>query len=342
MALPPAGERWGRRRDARPPRASSPACSTSTGAPVVVRAWQRRDGQRASPCGPTASRRAAREVAIERMRFALGVDDDYRRALRRAFAPTALLGPAIRQPPLAPAAAPALGLGGARLVGHQAADRVLAGGRRSSGAWSFAGASRREGPDGATLRDVPTRRADRRPRPGRARGDGPGAGPGAGPDPRRARGGRGPGRPGRPGRRPPPAGDPRDRPLDGPVPGPLRPRRARLAARRRPRLHQAGRPPRRARPPRHRRGGGGVLRPLRPVSAASPAPSCWPPTTRRSPRGRRCASPPDAAATSRLLSSGSCPGSRSLVSTSPVLGRALITPWSAKNWAKRCHCCGSM
>ena len=58
----------------------------------------------------------------------------------------------------------------------------------------------------------------------------------------------------------------RDRPLDGPVPRPLRSRRPRLAAGGRSRLREAGRLPRRARPPRQRRGGRGVLRPLRAVS----------------------------------------------------------------------------
>jgi 3-methyladenine DNA glycosylase/8-oxoguanine DNA glycosylase len=49
------------------------------GEPVVVRAWQRRDNTvvlRADPAGGGCSRQRL-ELAIERMRFALGVDDDY-------------------------------------------------------------------------------------------------------------------------------------------------------------------------------------------------------------------------------------------------------------------------
>ena len=66
------------------------------GVPVVVRAAQRRDGQvclRAE--GGSAE---CRRVAIERMRFALGVDDDYRPLYDR-FRSDQLLGPAIRRRP---------------------------------------------------------------------------------------------------------------------------------------------------------------------------------------------------------------------------------------------------
>jgi 3-methyladenine DNA glycosylase/8-oxoguanine DNA glycosylase len=66
------------------------------GRPVVVRAAQRRDGSvlmRAE--APAAS---DREQAIERMRFALGVDDDYRE-LYEKFRSDRLLGSAIRQKP---------------------------------------------------------------------------------------------------------------------------------------------------------------------------------------------------------------------------------------------------
>ena len=47
--------------------------------PIVVRAWQRRDStvvMRADPAGDSTSRERL-ALAIERMRFALGVDDDY-------------------------------------------------------------------------------------------------------------------------------------------------------------------------------------------------------------------------------------------------------------------------
>jgi 3-methyladenine DNA glycosylase/8-oxoguanine DNA glycosylase len=49
------------------------------GDPIVVRAWQRRDSSvvvRADPAADAATR-GRLEVAVERMRFALGVDDDY-------------------------------------------------------------------------------------------------------------------------------------------------------------------------------------------------------------------------------------------------------------------------
>ena len=53
------------------------------GQPVVVRAWQRRDGTVVfrSRSWRRVSERS--EVAIERMRFALGVDDDYRPVYER-------------------------------------------------------------------------------------------------------------------------------------------------------------------------------------------------------------------------------------------------------------------
>ena len=88
--------------------------------PVVVHAWQRRDGTvvlRATPsagdprtgdparasgegrvvrgAGPAAERL---QIAIERMRFALGVDDDYRE-FYDTFRGDRLLGPAIRRRP---------------------------------------------------------------------------------------------------------------------------------------------------------------------------------------------------------------------------------------------------
>ncbi|HSJ16604.1 MAG TPA: hypothetical protein VK920_00750, partial [Solirubrobacterales bacterium] len=88
--------------------------------PVVVHAWQRRDGTvvlRASPAAgpapgttpPSPEARAgspvrgspaeeALELAVERMRFALGVDDDYRE-FYDTFRGDRLLGPAIRRRP---------------------------------------------------------------------------------------------------------------------------------------------------------------------------------------------------------------------------------------------------
>jgi len=88
--------------------------------PVVVHAWQRRDGTvvlravsaagpapRTTPPSPEASAgspvrgspaEGALPIAIERMRFALGVDDDYRE-FYDAFRGDKLLGPAIRHRP---------------------------------------------------------------------------------------------------------------------------------------------------------------------------------------------------------------------------------------------------
>ena len=144
-----------------------------------------------------------RERAIERMRFALGVDDDYREVYE-TFRADRLFGSAIRQKPLAPAAPAALGLGGAGLVDHQAADRVLARGRDPA-------------PDGVPLGRHPRGRrrphasgrpgagADRRPRAGRARGEGPVRRRAPWPDSRRARGRRRPGGSGRHRRRSPAA-----------------------------------------------------------------------------------------------------------------------------------------
>ncbi len=62
--------------------------------PVVVHVWQRRSGEVVlRAVGP-----AGLEVAIERMRFALGVDDDYAEFFRR-FKRDAVLGPALRARP---------------------------------------------------------------------------------------------------------------------------------------------------------------------------------------------------------------------------------------------------
>jgi 3-methyladenine DNA glycosylase/8-oxoguanine DNA glycosylase len=69
---------------------------------VVVAAWQRRGGEvalraTASPDRPDPPR-AALELAIERMRFALGVDDDLS-GFHRAFRADPFIGPAISRRP---------------------------------------------------------------------------------------------------------------------------------------------------------------------------------------------------------------------------------------------------
>ncbi len=126
------------------------------GEPVVVRAWQRRDASvvlRADAArGEAVNGRL--EVAIERMRFALGVDDDYR-ALYDRFRSDPLLGPAIRRRPWhRPRRRPwpweALAWAVTKqLIESSRAAKIQ---RRMVFRWG----SQAEGPDGARLRDVPT------------------------------------------------------------------------------------------------------------------------------------------------------------------------------------------
>lgn len=71
------------------------------GVAIVVHAWQRRDGEvsfHAAPAEPGAGGRERLELAVERMRFALGVDEDLRPFYDR-FRSDPLLGPAIRRRP---------------------------------------------------------------------------------------------------------------------------------------------------------------------------------------------------------------------------------------------------
>ena len=122
------------------------------GAPVVVRALQRHDGAvRLRADGePTESR----QVAIERMRFALGVDDDYRPLYDR-FRSDPLLGPAIRRRPWhRPRRRPwpweALAWAVTKqLIESSRAAQIQ---RRMVFRWG----SHAAGPDGVRLRDVPT------------------------------------------------------------------------------------------------------------------------------------------------------------------------------------------
>ena len=247
------------------------------GEPVVVHGWQRRDGAvaiRAVPAGEVCSSRGAR---------ARGRADALRARRRRRPAPVlrGVQARPVHRPgdpaaALAAAEAPAVRVGGAGLGDHRAADRVVA---------------RRRDPaaDGAPLgpRVGLARQGDRAPaaaRRARARGrrrPGPGRARGLRPRPRardrdgqvRPRGRERPRRPRRPRRRRPLRPDQRDRPVDAPMPRPLRPRRARLAAGRRPGLREAGRRRRRtwaaARPSRRSRSS--TRRTSR--TAGSPAPS---------------------------------------------------------------------
>ena len=234
----------------RPRRGRHRGCCTSRAA----RSWSapgsrpRRVALRAEPVDPARSR--SPPPAIERLRAApapaeleLGDRADALRARRRRrphrVLPPLPPRPAARAadppPALAAPAAPALALGGARLGGRQAADRDRRARPRSSAASSAAGgrgsgrAARRlcatspapaviagrapaelESMDLAAGRAVALRAVAREVAAGRCD-------------------------PAEPGRRRAAAGDPRDRPLDRAVPGALRPRRTRLAARRRPR-----------------------------------------------------------------------------------------------------------
>ena len=80
---------------------SSRACSTADGEQVVVHAWQPEPDRvvfRAVAAGPDACPAAALELAIERMRFALGVDDDLTE-FARTFRGDPLIGAAIHHRP---------------------------------------------------------------------------------------------------------------------------------------------------------------------------------------------------------------------------------------------------
>ena len=102
------------------------AAAATSAAAVVVHAWQPAPTEWSAARGPPASaagrtpRRSS--SAIERMRFALGVDEDLTRV--RARVPRRSADRRGDPPPaLAAAEAAAVALGGARLGGHRAADR---------------------------------------------------------------------------------------------------------------------------------------------------------------------------------------------------------------------------
>jgi 3-methyladenine DNA glycosylase/8-oxoguanine DNA glycosylase len=125
------------------------------GEPVVVRVWQRRDGPIAlHATALEGGDRRHLEVAIERMRFALGVDDDYRE-LYDTFRSDRLVGTAIRRrrwhrPRRRPWAWEALAWSITKQLIES--SRAAAIQRRMVLRWGV----RRDGVDGATLRDVPT------------------------------------------------------------------------------------------------------------------------------------------------------------------------------------------
>jgi 3-methyladenine DNA glycosylase/8-oxoguanine DNA glycosylase len=122
------------------------------GRPAVVRDAQRRDG--AVLMRAEADSREDRERAVERMRFALGVDDDYRE-LYELFRADRLLGSAIRQRPWhRPRRRPWAWEALVWSITKQLIEssRAAAIQRRMVFRWG----SRRADADGLTLRDVPT------------------------------------------------------------------------------------------------------------------------------------------------------------------------------------------
>ncbi len=257
------------------------------GDPIVVRAMQRRDGSVVLRAEGATAPSGALEVAIERMRFALGVDDDYH-AMYREFRRDRLLGRAIRRlrwhrPRRRPFAWEALAWAVTKqLIESPRAAEIQ---RRMVFKWG----AQCEGPDGSTLRDVPTPEliAERAPAELAA--------------------------------------------------ADLAPARA-LALIRAAREVSAGRVDP-ANPQDDRRLL--AIREIGPwtvqcLTAASRARSSLPRTTGWSPPARRCAWRPS------RDSYGILPGKRSFVRTSSALGRAWITPLSAKKCAKASHCFGSM
>ena len=158
------------------------------GSPVLVRAWEPGEDRvalRAEPldpgavAAPAAGDRARRarepgpaelELALERMRFALGVDDDLGEFYRR-FRGDPLLGPLLRRRPhLRPRRRPwpweALAWAVVKqLIETGRAARIQ---RRMVGRWGP-----RLGPGRERPARRPHRRPDRRPRPGRTGVDGP-------------------------------------------------------------------------------------------------------------------------------------------------------------------------
>jgi len=237
--------------------------------PVLVRAWEPSAGRvalRAEPVDPDAvsapratpplpsslAGPAQLRLALERMRFALGVDDDLSEFYRR-FRRDPLLGPSLRRRPwLRPRRRPwaweALAWAVVKqLIESERAARIQ---RRIVGRWGA-----RLGHDRAALRDVPSAAtiAGRAPAELVAMDLSPGRSLALRAVAREIASGRCD-----------PADPAADRRLlavpDRAVLGVVRARRPRFASSRRSDLPEAGRPHRPSRPPRQRRGGRGVLR----------------------------------------------------------------------------------
>ena len=255
-----------RRRHAPAPRRRAPRSWCAPGSGADASAARR-------ALDPARSRtRAGDRAAAPAARLGRGRADALRARRRRrltrllrAFRGDPLVGARDPPPAVGPPAPPALALGGARLGGHRAADRVLARRRDPAPHRRPLGAAARRLERASRCATSPAPAVIAGRAPAELAGAGPGAEARAGARQGRARGRVGTRRPDARRVRPPPAGDPEIGPWTVQCLGSARPRRSRRAARRRPRLRQARRPPRRARPPRDGRGGRGVLRSLRAV-----------------------------------------------------------------------------
>jgi hypothetical protein len=237
--------------------------------PRASRPRRRGAGDRARVEPPRRNGEAAGDAAggRDRSRSAGGRDraDPVRRRRRRGLPRVLRLlsrrsaaRPGDPPPPVGAPAPPCVAMGGARVGGHQAANRVPARGRDPAADRVDVGARARRAAGRAE------RGHDGRRRAGGARVHGPGAVSRSLAD--QGREGRGSrtlrratGR-----RRAPVARDPGDRDVDGPLPRAVRARRPGRAALGRPRIPEADRAPREPGTPRRARGSRGVLAPYEP------------------------------------------------------------------------------
>ena len=162
MAVAAAAAAQRGRRDARRSRGAHTALRPIE--PVVVHAWQRRDGsvvlRGVTPGFSTAAQTL--EVAVQRMRFALGVDDDYRE-FYDAFRGDKLLGPGAAPAVAAPEAAAVAVAGAGVAVTKQLIEspRAAAIQRRIVARWGPTVENLRDVPDAATVADVAPRSSPR-------------------------------------------------------------------------------------------------------------------------------------------------------------------------------------
>ena len=266
------------------------------GAPIVANAWQHRDGPvvlRATQAGDGASDDQL-ALAIDRMRFALGLDDDFSEFYDR-FRGDPLLGPAIRRnPSLRPRRRPWPWEALAWAVTEQLIEspRAAAIQRRIVRRWGPTAPSNLPGREDV-LRDVPSAATIMRVAPAELASMDLAPKRAVASDQGRAGGCGRPSRPRRPRVRAPADVDLRDRHVDRALSRPVRTRRPGRATVGRPRVPEADRPPGRAwgaaPSPRRWRSSSPRTSP----TAASPGRSSFAPTTGWSPRDRRCAASRD-------------------------------------------------